>query len=613
MQTTLPALIYLVAALILPLLKEKFRPIFLIIVPFVGWVNILLLQPQSSWMFPFSGFDVVFLRADFMNLFLGQILSVVAIMAAIFNARVNNSKYHVFSLLYVGSGMGIIFSGDLITFYLFWEIMMVAATILVCYTGEKGAVKAAFRYLLMHLFGGGILLAGILLNYVYTGSMDMQNIKEGMPSALMIIGIGLNAAFIPLHTWLPDAYSKAPFTSSLLLSAFTTKIAVYALARMFPGVDEIAVMGVAMAFYGAVFAVIQNDGRKILSYAIISSIGFIVAGIGIGTPEAMNGALLYVWNHVLYNSLLFMCMGVVVYHTGQQRLSKLGGLLRKKPLIAGAAIIGALATAGIPLFNGFISKSMIYGAAYPNPWLYWLLKPASFLTALAVLRFVYFTFFARPALAKVSTNADIPSNGINSREAGDYPPGTSTPAEAAAKAKTPPQMVIAIIIASAMVAIGGIVPGWVTAALPYAAAVPNVFTVRNITEALIFAVIAAGVFMLGRKSFFVPRDRELLDLDRAYAGVAREFIFVSKNPLLVATSWVDFIRAKAITSYSRRFEVGSGKYSAIAASFEASFRAKREAARNRPAKMDLLTIGTSMFLTALIVAMFLIILFLEKL
>jgi len=221
------------------------------------------------------------------------------------------------------------------------------------------------RYLLFHVFGGAVLLAGILLHAAETGSLLVERLAAGgsVGSWLILAGIAVNAAVVPLHAWLADAYPKATVTGAVFLSALTTKTAVYVLLRIFPGWEVLIYLGVLMALYGVVFAVLANDIREILAYHIISQVGYMVAGAGIGTEMAVNGAAAHAFCHILYKSLLFMGAGAVLHTTGKSKLTELGGLGKRQPLLLCLYMVGAFSISGFPLFNGFVSKSMVVAAA----------------------------------------------------------------------------------------------------------------------------------------------------------------------------------------------------------------------------------------------------------
>ena len=227
-------------------------------------------------------------------------------------------------------------------------------------------MAAGFRYLLVHVVGGLILLAGIVLHGSQTGSLafgDMGASFGGAAWALILVAFLLNAAVPPLGAWLPDAYPEATVTGAVFMTAFTTKSAVYVLIRGFAGTELLVWLGAAMAVYGVVYAVLENDARRLLAYHIVSQVGYMVCGVGIGTALAINGATAHAFAHILYKALLFMGAGAVMQVTGLRKLSEMGGLYKTMPVTLGLYMIGAFAISAVPLFSGFVSKSMVVSAA----------------------------------------------------------------------------------------------------------------------------------------------------------------------------------------------------------------------------------------------------------
>ncbi|MEX0723694.1 MAG: Na(+)/H(+) antiporter subunit D, partial [Gracilimonas sp.] len=269
------------------------------------------------------------------------------------------------ALAYAGGALGVTFAGDFFTLFIFWEIMAAASTYLIWARKTEASDQAGMRYLLVHIFGGGLLFSGILLHLSSGGSFLIENLEETytLANIFILLGVGLNSAIPPLHAWLADAYPKATITGAVFMSAFTTKSAVYILIRLFPGWDVLVYVGVAMALYGVVYAVLVNDIREILAYHIVSQVGYMVAGVGIGTEMAINGTTAHAFSHILYKSLLFMGAGAVIYATGKSKLTELGGFAKKMPVVVGLYMIGAFSISGFPFFNGFISKSMVVSAA----------------------------------------------------------------------------------------------------------------------------------------------------------------------------------------------------------------------------------------------------------
>ncbi|GAH52162.1 unnamed protein product, partial [marine sediment metagenome] len=253
-----------------------------------------------------SGFELTFLHADSLSLIMGYIFALIGGAAILYSINiVKENGELVCGLLYLGSALGAVFAGDFFTLYIFWEIMAFSSLGLIWYSRTERSTNAGMRYILFHLLGGCALLGGIIIHYMNTGSIAVGPVELGIGYVLLLIGIGVNTAFISLHTWLPDSYPKATIAGAVFMCVFTTKTGVYVLARTFPGVEAVAYMGGVMCLYGVIFALLQNDVRKLLSYHIVSQVGYMVAGIGIGTYIGINGGIAHVFNHILL-SLLFL-------------------------------------------------------------------------------------------------------------------------------------------------------------------------------------------------------------------------------------------------------------------------------------------------------------------
>jgi len=317
------------------------------------------------------GYELVFCRVDRLSLVVGYIFLIIGFLAILYCLHTREDGQHIAAFLYVGSSLGVVFAGDYFSLFAFWEIMAVSSVFLIWYQKDKESLNAGFRYILMHIFGGCCLLVGIIIYIGSSGSIGVDRLEPGIAYWLMLTGFGLNAAFIPIHTWLPDSYPEGTFSGSVFLSfsgsvflsVFTTKTGVYVLARCFAGADFVAYMGGIMAVYGVTFALLQNNARRLLAYHIISQVGYMVAGIGVGTALGINGGIAHAFNNILYKTLLFMCMGSVMYMTGRRKLTEMGGLARFMPVTCITCVIAALSISGAPGFNGFVSKGMVISSA----------------------------------------------------------------------------------------------------------------------------------------------------------------------------------------------------------------------------------------------------------
>lgn len=394
-----PVVFWLAAALLLPLLPKTWRPVLMIAAPALGLAAIATLPEGRFGVLPYVQSELVFLQVDGLARMFGIAFSIVGIAAGIYAWHVRNLTQQEGMLLYGGGGIGVVFAGDFLTLLLFWEVMAVASTLVVWSGGTRDAARAGYRYLIYHVIGGAVLLAGISIHAAGTGDLSVGPFAPAgtaIGPILILVGVLVNTAMPPFHTWLPDSYPRSSVAGSVFLSAFTTKTAVYVLARCFPGWEVLVIGGVIMAFYGVWYATISNDIRQILSYHIISQVGYMVAAIGLGGAFAINGASAYAYNHLLYKALMFMGAGAVLYSVGETRLTHLGGLGRKMPWVVGLYLVGAASISGVPLFNGFVSKAMVTEAIAGYPVAYYVLSLVSVGTFLSVgIKLPYFAWFHR--------------------------------------------------------------------------------------------------------------------------------------------------------------------------------------------------------------------------
>ena len=415
-----PGFIFIFGALLIPFLKGKWQKAYLLLLPTAAFISLLRMSTGVFWRIPFLEYELILGRVDKLSLVFAYIFVIAAFCMTLYALHVERSGEHVAAFSYVGSTLGVVFAGDLYTLTIFWEIMAISSIFLIGYRGTSSAYSAAFRYIMMHIFGGACLFGGVIIHVQTTGSIAFNAFYpeywglgiEYLPSYLIFIGLILNAAVPPLHAWLPDAYPEATATGGVFLSAFTTKSAVYALLRGFPGLEILIFLGVMMTIYGIIYALLENDARRILAYSIINQVGFMIAGIGIGTPLAICGVVAHAFCHILYKGLLWMSAGSVLYMTGKTKCTELGGLYKTMPLTCVFALVGAFSISAFPLTNGFTSKPMtIMAAAEANMGIIWLiLMVASAGVFLhAGVKFPYFVFFAKDRGLRVS---DPPINQL---------------------------------------------------------------------------------------------------------------------------------------------------------------------------------------------------------
>ena len=394
-----PAILFLVGAMFVPLFQGRVKNYYVILIPILGFFLVSKLSIGESWHLSFLGHQLTLLRVDKLSKAFGYIFCLNAFAAFVYAFYLKDSSQHVAALLYIGCSLGVVFSGDLITLYLFWEGMAVASTFLILARRTSKAQGAAYRYVLFHIVGGLCLLAGIVLHITQHDTIIFQpGFQPALSTYLILIGFLVNAAAPPFSAWLSDAYPEATVTGGVILSAYTTKTAVYTLIRGFPGWEILIIIGCIMTIYGIIYALLENDMRRILAYSIINQVGFMVTGIGIGTAMSINGTVAHAFCHIIYKALLWMSAGSVLYMTGKSKCTDLGGLYKTMPWTLLFGLVGALSISSFPGTSGFTSKSLIIeGAMYQHlfwPWL--VLEIASAGVFLhAGIKFPYFVFFAK--------------------------------------------------------------------------------------------------------------------------------------------------------------------------------------------------------------------------
>lgn len=359
-----PALLLIAGSLVVPLLRPAPQRIYTLALPVASLALLLWLPEGESGRVDVFGFELVTLRVDKLSFVFALIFLVAGILAVIYSWHVRDNLQQVAALIYAGGGVGATLAGDLVTLLLYWELTAISSAFLIWARRTERAFHVGLRYLLIQVGSGVLLLAGIAVHYVTSGDLSFDAMTLAEPGAVLIfIGFGVKCAFPLLHNWLQDAYPEATVTGTVVLSIYTTKLAVYTLARGFPGTEQLVWIGVAMTLFPVIYAVIENDLRRVLSYSLNNQLGFMVVGIGIGTELAVNGAVAHAFAHIIYKALLFMAMGAVLYRTGTIKASELGGLYRTMPWTAGFCIVGSASISAFPLLSGFVTKSMILSAA----------------------------------------------------------------------------------------------------------------------------------------------------------------------------------------------------------------------------------------------------------
>ena len=388
---------FLAAALAL-VVGGRLRAAVLVALPILGAFNLYHLPDGTLWQLSFLSNELEPVRVDRLSRLFGYLFHIGALLGIVFALHVRDRFEIVGALVYAGSALGAVFAGDLVTLFVFWELMAVSSVCLVWARRTERATRSGFRYLVIQVLSGVLLLGGAAAHALDTGTLTFTYIGlEGVAGWLIFLAFGIKCAFPFLHNWLTDAYPEATPTGTVFLTAFTTKVAVYALARGFPGTEMLVWIGAAMTCFPIFYAVIENDLRRVLAYSMINQIGFMVCGIGIGTELAVNGAVAHAFNDVIFKGLLMMSMGAVLHMTGRINGSELGGLYKSMPITTVLCIVGAASISAFPLFSGFVSKSMVMSAAlsegYHGVWLALLFASAGVFHH-AGIKIPFFAFFA---------------------------------------------------------------------------------------------------------------------------------------------------------------------------------------------------------------------------
>ncbi|WP_237064965.1 Na(+)/H(+) antiporter subunit D [Microbulbifer guangxiensis] len=485
-----PFIAFFIAAALALVLRGWARGLVAIVIPALSLANLWGTPAGEYATVGLMQFELVFFSVDRLSLLFGYLFHVAALIAVIYSLHVRDTLQQTVSLLYAGSALGAVFAGDLMTLFLFWELLALTSVFLVWARRSQASYGAGLRYLVMHILSGLLLLVGIVIYSRTEPSLALGQIglEQGAAGWLMFLAFGIKCAFPFFHGWLTDAYPESTPTGTVFLSAFTTKVAVYALARTFPGTELLIYIGAAMACFPIFYAVIENDLRRVLAYSLINQLGFMVVGIGIGTALAINGAVAHAFNDVIFKGLLFMSMGAVLHVTGKINGSELGGLYKTMPKTTVLCIVGAASISAFPLFSGFVSKSMVMTAAIKNGydwvWLVLLFASAGVFHH-AGIKIPYFAFFAH-------------DSGI--------------------RAKEPPlNMLIAMSIAAALCLVVGIYPQALYRLLPHEVAYSPYDMTHVLTQLQLLFFSALAFVWLNLQRLYPPELPSVnLDVDWVY-------------------------------------------------------------------------------------------------
>ena len=484
-----PGILFILVGLFAALCDAKPRRMILACCPVLALLSLCQIPLGTDLAFPFLGdFTLRYLFVDPLSFIFGIIFCILGIIGGIYSCH-NKSPLEAFcSMAYVGSSIGVVLAHDWITFLCFWELEAVTSTFLIWNDPRPGSKSAGIRYILIHTLSGNCVLFGVILKLV-AGDLLVHNLTSGphdLAFWLILLGFSINAAAVPLHGWLVDGYPAATLTGSVFMSSCTTKVAVYALLRVFGGTELL--IGV-----GATFAVMENDMIRLLSYHIVSQVGYMVAGVGIGTLMSLNGATAHAVCHILYKSLLFMCCSALIYATGVRRINQLGGMARRYPLVTICFTVGAFSIGCVPLFNGFVSKMITITAAEAAHWetAALLLELASIGTLLSICFKMLYFIFLRPDLGEAPEVRPVETN-----------------------------MQIAMVLGASLCVLIGLFPQWTLyPLLPFGPVNYVPFTVGHVANQLIMVTIGLIPFLL-----FLPRMEP-------HTAISLDFDWFYRRPL----------------------------------------------------------------------------------
>lgn len=351
-------------------------------------------QVISYWMGnwePVNGYAIgIGYEIDQLNLFFALLVVSTFLFSGIYSLKYMERDHHLghYYTLYLmlsGSVLGLVLTGDIFNMFVMIEIMTFACVALAAFRSQqKGALEASFKYLVIGSMGSSFTLFGITLLYAQCHTLNMAQLSSILSTThtptttlalgMLVAGFGVKAYLVPFHTPAADSYTVAPASVSMMFSGMVNKAGVYGMIRLlyiiFRSMDSTAVqtlltiIGTVTMFVGVTMALSQHDFKRLLAFHSISQIGYVITAAGLGTALGLTGGLFHAMNHTLFKGLLFLCAGAVFYATGSTNLDELGGLSKRMPKTTICFLVGAFSIAGLPPFNGFASKWMIYQATY---------------------------------------------------------------------------------------------------------------------------------------------------------------------------------------------------------------------------------------------------------
>jgi multicomponent Na+:H+ antiporter subunit D len=505
-----PFLIFFFGALVVAVTKGHVRRGVLLVIPVIGGLNLLGLE-EGAVEFEMLGYTLVPFElgpADSedarLAMLFGYLFHLAAFLGNLFALHLEKKDgagvQHTAAVLYAGAAIGAVYTGDLISLFVFWEMLALTSVFLIWARKTERSFRSGFRYLVIHVLSGVLLLSGALMLAYETGSIAFGPISlDGSIAGWVILfAFGIKAAFPLLHTWITDAYPEGTPTGTVFLSAFTTKVAVFALVKTFAGADVLIYVGVTMTCFPIFYAVIENDLRRVLSYSMINQIGFMVTGVGLGTALALNGAVAHAFADVIFKGLLFMTMGSVLQMTGRINGSDLGGIYKTMPITATFCVIGAMAISAFPLFSAFITKSMVMASALEegHVWIWpFLLFASAGVLEHAGIKIPYFAFFGH-------------DSGIRAKE-------------------PPKNMLYAMGIGAVLCVVIGSFPGLLYSLLPFEAEYHPYDVTHVLTQMQLLVFGALAVVWLMKRGIYPPEVRALnIDVEWTYRWLGPRLVGV---------------------------------------------------------------------------------------
>ena len=513
-----PGIFQMLAALLVPLIAAGlWRNVYMAGIPVVAFWWTLGLTPGDNLTIEIFDLTLIVMRIDDLSLIFAYIFQIATLISIVYAWHIRDTVQQVAGLIYSGAAIAAVFAGDLVTLFVMWELTALASVFLIWARRDAASFRAGMRYLVIQVGSGVLLLAGSIIHYQATGSIAFNFLGIGtLGTNLILLAFAVKCAFPLLHNWLQDSYGQATVTGTVFLSAFTTKLAVYALARGYPGTEMLIWIGATMTAFPIFYAVIENDLRRVLAYSLNNQLGFMVVGVGIGTEMALNGTAAHAFAHILYKALLFMSMGAVLFRTDTIKGSELGGLYKSMPWSTGFCIVGAASISAFPLTSGFVSKALIItAAAEEGHWIVWavLLFASAGVFHHSGIKIPYFAFFAHDSGKRVK--------------------------------EAPINMLIAMAAASALCLGIGMFPDYLYAILPYQVNFIPYTTAHVITQLqlLMFSALAFTVLMWTR--IYPPELRSInLDTDWVYRRLMPSIC--NKFIVLVSTAYHAISRVAGI-------------------------------------------------------------------